>query len=124
MNTLRKTIVIASVITLLGGGLNTGFSQNNYVYAADDATPSVMVEDFEDGITDVKFNPKRMYGATLHLEDNKKRVRNGQYSARIDYDMIGIVDNPSHIDGGYRTGNIPVTCSATKVGMWVYSNNE
>lgn len=104
MNTVRKTIVIASAITLLGGGFNTGFSQNNYVYAADDTTPSILVEDFEDGINDVKFNPKRMYNATLHLEDNKKLVRNGQYSARIDYDMIGIVDNPSQIEVGYKTG--------------------
>ncbi|OZQ68757.1 hypothetical protein CA600_04870, partial [Paenibacillus sp. VTT E-133280] len=124
MNTLRKTIVIASAITLLVGGLNTGFSQNNYAYAADDAKPSVVVEDFEDGINDVKFNPKRMYNATLHLEDNKKLVRNGQYSARIDYDMIGIVDNPSQIEVGYKTGNIPVTGYPTKVGMWVYANNE
>ncbi|OBZ17724.1 hypothetical protein [Bacillus sp. FJAT-26390] len=121
---LRKTIVIAAMITLLGGNLLTGFGQNNYVYAVDETTQSVMVEDFEDGISDVKFNPKRMYDATLHLEDNKKHVRNGQYSARIDYDMIGIVDNPSQIEVGYKTGNIPVTGYPTKVGMWVYGNNE
>ncbi|UVI30608.1 S-layer homology domain-containing protein [Paenibacillus spongiae] len=121
---LRKTVVIASVITLLGGGLHTGARQNNHVYAADETTPSVMVEDFEDGLSDVRFNPKRMYEATLHLEDNKKHVRNGQYSARIDYDMIGIVDNPSQIEVGYKTGNIPVTGYPAKVGMWVYGNNE
>lgn len=121
---LRKTIVIASIITLLGGGLHTGFGQKNHVFAVDEASPNIIIEDFEDGISDVKFNPKRMYEATLHLENNKKHVRNGQYSARIDYDMIGIVDNPSQIEVGYKTGNIPVTGYPTKVGMWVYGNNE
>jgi 3',5'-cyclic AMP phosphodiesterase CpdA len=120
----RKTLVIASIMSLLGGGLHTGFGPNNHVYAVDGSAPSAIVEDFEDGISDVKFNPKRMYNATLHLEDNKKLVRNGQYSARIDYDMIGIVDNPSQIEVGYKTGNIPVTGYPTKVGMWVYGNNE
>ncbi|MGG4147184.1 S-layer homology domain-containing protein [Paenibacillus algorifonticola] len=120
----RKAIVTLSLVTLLAGGLSSGFVQNNHVYAADMVTPSVIVEDFEDGISDVKFNPKRMYDAALHLEDNQKHVRNGQYSARIDYDMIGIVDNPSQIEVGYKAGNIPVTGYPTKVGMWVYGNNE
>ncbi|GIP17710.1 hypothetical protein J40TS1_33520 [Paenibacillus montaniterrae] len=121
---LRKTILIASMLSLLVGGWSTGFGQKQHIYAADETAPYVMVEDFEDGISDVKFNPKRMYEATLHLEDNKKYVRNGQYSARIDYDMIDIVDNPSQIEVGYNAGRIPVTGYPIKVGMWVYGNNE
>ncbi|MGO4537404.1 S-layer homology domain-containing protein [Paenibacillus sp. 2TAB19] len=118
----RKTLIIAFVLTLLGVELLSGFGPNPLVQAAD-GTASVIVEDFEDGISDVKFNPKRMYEATLHLEDNAKYVRNGQYSARIDYDMIGIVDNPSQIEVGYQS-YMPVTGYPIKVGMWVYGNNE
>lgn len=120
-NRLNKTIVIASLASLLGG-LQGG--PIHPVYAAEGSAPSVLVEDFEDGISDVKFNPKRMYSASLHLEDDKKHVRNGQYSARIDYDMIDIVDNPSQIEVGYKAGRIPVAGYPVKVGMWVYGNNE
>ncbi|MFS0724671.1 S-layer homology domain-containing protein [Paenibacillus sp. 1P07SE] len=120
----RKLVLLLSTITLLGGGLFTGFGPKPVVYAAGEAAPYLMIEDFEAGISHVNFNPKRMYDATLHLEDNKAYVRNGQYSARIDYDMIGIVDNPSQIEVGYQAGRIPVTGYPIKVGMWVYGNNE
>ncbi|OMF36928.1 hypothetical protein BK133_08425 [Paenibacillus sp. FSL H8-0548] len=121
---LRKSIVVASMMTLLGGEMLIGFGQSNAVHAADAIAASVIVEDFEDGISDVKFNPKRMYEASIHLEDNQKYVRNGQHSARIDYDMIGIVDNPSQIEVGYTNGYIPITGYPIKVGMWIYGNND
>ncbi len=123
-NAFRKTMMIASMVTLLGGGLLPGFAPNKRVYAAVEPAPSVMVEDFEDGISDVKMNSKRIYSATLNLESNQKYVRNGQHSARIDYDMIGILDNPSQIEVGYTSGRVQQTRYPTKVGMWVYGNND
>ncbi|OBR68892.1 hypothetical protein A7K91_25755 [Paenibacillus oryzae] len=119
---LRKIVLIASILSLLGG-IQAGYAPRHQVHAAEPVA-EVVIEDFEDGISDVKFNPKRMYEATLHLEEDEKRVRNGRYSARIDYDMIGIVDNPSQIEVGYNAGRIPVEQYPQKVGMWVYGNDE
>ncbi|GBF76371.1 hypothetical protein PA598K_04837 [Paenibacillus sp. 598K] len=119
----KKTVAIVSLAAMMGA-LNWGWAAEPRVEASDAPPAILVVEDFEDGIADVKFNPKRMYDATLHLEDRPKLVRNGQYSARIDYDMIDVVDNPSQIEVGYTAGRIPVTGYPAKVGMWVYGNNE
>lgn len=119
---LQRRLLLSFVIALLGMELLTAFGPQSYVQAADGGE-SMIVEDFEDGIADVKFNPKRMHEATLHWEDNEKYVRNGEHSARIDYDMIDIVDNPSQIEVGYPSNQL-VTGYPIKVGMWVYGHNE
>jgi hypothetical protein len=122
----RKKVIFSLVITLLGVELLAAMGGKASVHAADGSDSIVMVEDFEDEnvIADIKFNPKRMHEATLHLESNPKYVRNGEHSARIDYDMIDIVDNPSHIEVGYQSGHQPISGYPTKVGMWVYGHNE
>ncbi len=122
-NERHKMAITAFSMMMLVVQLLSGVGPNAVVQAADENVSSVIVEDFEDGISDIKFNPKRMAEATLHVEDNKKYVRNGQYSARIDYDMIDIVDNPSQIEVGYKS-YFPITGYPIKVGMWVYGNNE
>lgn len=123
----RKKIMLSLAFALLGTDLLTGMGTKAYVQAAD-GDESIIVEDFEDGISDVKFTPKRLYEASMHLEtleslESNKYVRNGEHSARIDYDMIDIVDNPSHIEVGYQSSQ-PVTGYPIKVGMWVYGHNE
>ena len=90
------------------------------------AAPSgvVMLEDFENGLGNVRLEKKRVFDGSLSLESNPKYVRNGAYSARIDYDMIGIEDNPSQISIGAVPYTIPIQGYPQKIGMWVYANKD
>ncbi|MEK3916613.1 S-layer homology domain-containing protein [Paenibacillus sp. FSL H7-0331] len=91
------------------------------------ANPSgvVMVEDFENvNLADLYLDQARIYSASMSLETNPKYVRNGAKSLRIDYDFIGITDNPSQVAVGPAT-QLPLTNRVPKkIGMWVYANNE
>ncbi|QJD84776.1 S-layer homology domain-containing protein [Cohnella herbarum] len=94
---------------------------------ADSGTPSgvVMLEDFEtDGLSKVRLEKKRVFDGSLTLESNPKYVRNGAHSARLDYDMIGIEDNPSQISIGAVPYTMPIQGYPKKIGMWVYGNND
>jgi len=94
---------------------------------AEPTSPSgiVMLEDFEtNGLDKVRLEMKRVFGGNLSLESNPKYVRSGSYSARMDYDMIGILDNPSQISIGAMPSTMPIPGYPKKIGMWVYGNND
>ncbi|WP_148449066.1 S-layer homology domain-containing protein [Paenibacillus ihuae] len=101
-------------------------SLSSTVYG-DAAEPSgvVMVENFENvSLADLTFDSARIYSGSMALETNPKFVRDGAKSLRIDYDFIGVTDNPSQVAVGPATklaltGRVP-----KKIGMWVYANNE
>ncbi len=84
----------------------------------------ILLEDFENGLGKVRLEMKRVYDGSLSLESNPKYVRSGSYSARLDYDMIGIVDNPSQISIGAVPNTMPIQGYPKKIGMWVYGNND
>lgn len=85
----------------------------------------MMLEDFESGNAGVvKLNPKRVVSAGASIETDKQHVRNGNYSLKIDYDMIDVVDNPSQLELAPGTGSIAVQGKPIKVGLWVYGSND
>jgi len=85
----------------------------------------VMLENFEtNGLNKVRLEKKRVFDGNLSLETNPKYVRSGLYSARMDYDMIGILDNPSQISIGAAGTTMPIPGYPKKIGMWVYGNND
>lgn len=85
----------------------------------------VPVEGFEDGLVDkVRFVQKRSFAGSMSLESDPKYVRNGNHSVKVDYDFIGIKDNPSYVYVGPVPAAIPVQGYPKKVGMWLYGNND
>lgn len=85
----------------------------------------VKVEDFEQvSLADLTFDSARIHSGSLALETNPKYVHSGAKSLRIDYDFIGITDNPSQVAVGPAT-QLPLTNRTPKrIGMWVYANQE
>lgn len=80
-------------------------SSSSIVYG-DAAEPSgiVMAEDFEKvNLADLTFDSARIHSGSMALETNPKYVRNGAKSLRIDYDFIGVTDNPSQVAVGPAT---------------------
>lgn len=80
-------------------------SLSSTVYG-DAAEPSgvVVVEDFENvSLADLTFDSARIYSGSMALETNPKYIRDGVKSLRIDYDFIGITDNPSQVAVGPAT---------------------
>lgn len=101
-------------------------SLSSTVYG-DSAEPSgiVMAEDFEKvSLADLTFDSARIYSGSMALETNPKYVRNGVKSLRIDYDFIGVTDNPSQVAVGPATQLALTNRVPKKIGMWVYANNE
>lgn len=85
----------------------------------------VKVEDFEQvSLADLTFDSARIHSGSLALETNPKYVHSGAKSLRIDYDFIGITDNPSQVAVG-PAAQLPLTNRTPKrIGMWVYANQE
>ncbi|WP_405109818.1 S-layer homology domain-containing protein [Paenibacillus sp. FSL K6-1217] len=83
------------------------------------------VEDFElVSLADLTFDSARIHSGSLALESNPKYVHSGAKSLRIDYDFIGITDNPSQVAVG-PAAQLPLTNRTPKrIGMWVYANQE
>ncbi|WP_052416669.1 S-layer homology domain-containing protein [Paenibacillus sp. FSL R5-0912] len=85
----------------------------------------VMLEDFENvSLADLKFDSARIYSGNMALESDPKYVRDGAKSLRIDYDFIGITDNPSQVAVGPATQLALTGRTPHKIGMWIYANNE
>ncbi|WP_340022393.1 S-layer homology domain-containing protein [Paenibacillus sp. FSL K6-1096] len=93
--------------------------------AAAEPSGVVKVEDFEQvSLTDLTFDSARIHSGSLALETNPKYVHSGAKSLRIDYDFIGITDNPSQVAVGPAT-QLPLSDRTPKrIGMWVYANQE
>lgn len=90
-----------------------------------DADGVLMLENFESGNAGaVKLNPKRVVSASASIEDDIEHVRNGNYSLKIDYDMIDVVDNPSQLELAPGAGSIAIQGKPLKVGLWVYGSND
>lgn len=69
----------------------------------------VKVEDFEQvSLADLTFDSARIHSGSLALETNPKYVHSGAKSLRIDYDFIGITDNPSQVAVG-PAAQLPLT---------------
>ncbi len=93
--------------------------------AAAEPSGVVKVEDFEQvSLADLTFDSARIHSGSLALETNPKYVHSGAKSLRIDYDFIGITDNPSQVAVGPAT-QLPLSDRTPKrIGMWVYANQE
>ncbi|MDF2653280.1 MAG: hypothetical protein K0Q73_9085, partial [Paenibacillus sp.] len=110
--------------TLALSMLLTGWLPVSVSHAAE-PSGAVVIEDFESGLDGkVRFDQRRNYSGSMTLETNPKYVRSGNQSVRIDYDYIGVKENPSYVYIGPNTNTIPITGRPTKIGMWVYGNND
>ncbi|MFC3800841.1 S-layer homology domain-containing protein [Cohnella sp. GCM10012308] len=121
-------IVIGSMAVLLSVPFAVPASVKHVAHAEPtygDANGVSILEDFESGSASVvKLNPKRVVSAGVSIEDDKQYVRNGNYSLKIDYDMIDVVDNPSQLELAPGAGSIAIQGNPIKVGLWVYGNND
>ncbi|UKS25681.1 S-layer homology domain-containing protein [Paenibacillus sp. HWE-109] len=88
------------------------------------APKSVVIEDFENNLSDDVLIQKRNFSGAMSLESDPKHVRSGNNSVRIDYDYIGVKENPSYVYVGPAAGAIPITGAPKKIGMWIYGNND
>ncbi|NEW07565.1 hypothetical protein GK047_16280 [Paenibacillus sp. SYP-B3998] len=120
LSIVNKAAVIPMLFTILAGALPpVGIA------AAENASPNTLViEDFENNLSDVKLIQKRNFSGAMSLESDPKHVRSGKNSVRIDYDYIGVKENPSYVYVGPAAGSIPITGNPKKMGMWVYGNND
>lgn len=118
--------VLSAMLALLVAlaGLFGGWAPGKL--AAADAPASVIVmEDFENGLDgQVRFDIRRSFSGSMTLESDPEFVRSGSHSVRLDYDFIGVKENPSYVYVGPSTYTIPIEGYPKKVGMWVYGNND
>ncbi|SFA74875.1 3',5'-cyclic AMP phosphodiesterase CpdA [Cohnella sp. OV330] len=121
-------IIVGSMAVLLAVPFAVPATAKHVAFAAPtvpDADGVLMLEDFESGNAGVvKLNPKRVVSAGASIETEKQHVRNGNYSLRIDYDMIDVVDNPSQLELAPGTGSIAIQGKPIKVGLWAYGSND
>ncbi|MEK4517391.1 S-layer homology domain-containing protein [Paenibacillus sp. FSL H8-0122] len=113
-------------VTVLLPLMPPSLSQSPTVYGeAGEPSGVVKVEDFEQvRLADLTFDSARIHSGSMALETNPKYVHSGAKSLRIDYDFIGITDNPSQVAVGPAT-QLPLTDRTPKrIGMWVYANQE
>lgn len=92
--------------------------------AADPPLPNtVVIEDFENNLSDNVLIQKRNFSGAMSLESDPRHVRSGNNSVRVDYDYIGVKENPSYVYVG-PAAPYPVNGLPQKIGMWVYGNND
>ncbi|MGN7762618.1 S-layer homology domain-containing protein [Paenibacillus sp. 22594] len=92
--------------------------------AADAPLPhSIVIEDFENNLSDNVLVQKRNFSGAMSLEADPLHVRSGNNSVRLDYDYIGVKENPSYVYVGPKAP-YPITGLPQKIGMWVYGNND
>ncbi|WP_020430902.1 S-layer homology domain-containing protein [Paenibacillus riograndensis] len=92
--------------------------------AADPPLPNtVIIEDFENNLSDNVLIQKRNFSGAMSLESDPRHVRSGNNSVRVDYDYIGVKENPSYVYVG-PAAPYPVNGLPQKIGMWVYGNND
>lgn len=117
---LNKATMIIMLFTIFSSSLSPiGLA------LAENASPNtIIIEDFENDLSDNKLVQKRNFSGAMSLESDSKHVRSGNNSVRIDYDYIGVKENPSYVYVGPSAGSIPITGSPQKIGMWVYGNND
>ncbi|KWX72371.1 S-layer homology domain-containing protein [Paenibacillus jilunlii] len=84
---------------------------------------TVVIEDFENNLSDNVLVQKRNFSGAMSLESDPRHVRSGNNSVRLDYDYIGVKENPSYVYVG-PAAPYPVTGLPQKIGMWVYGNND
>ncbi|MBT2289192.1 S-layer homology domain-containing protein [Paenibacillus albidus] len=84
---------------------------------------TLVIEDFEHNLSDNVLVQKRNFSGAMSLESDPRHVRSGLNSVRMDYDYIGIKENPSYIYVG-PAAPLTLTGIPQKIGMWVYGNND
>ncbi|BBI33367.1 S-layer homology domain-containing protein [Cohnella abietis] len=122
---LSGILAMAVLISFIPASLSSSSTVNAAPMDPPSPYGAIMVQDFENvSLDDLYLDKARLYSADMALETNPKYVRNGSTSLRIDYDFIGITDNPSQFAVGPAT-QLPLTGRVPKkIGMWVYANNE
>ncbi|GFZ97187.1 hypothetical protein GCM10008018_49450 [Paenibacillus marchantiophytorum] len=117
---VNKATLIFLLISVIIGVL----PPEGLVSAESVAPKSVVIEDFENNLSDDVLIQKRNFSGAMSLESDPKHVRFGNNSVRIDYDYIGVKENPSYVYVGPAAGAIPITGAPKKIGMWIYGNND